>query len=235
MHNRSSDIFMLIEKQKFINLWQTTLKPLLEADGTTGMHGSPMQEIEENWTVIKRLDENPPLNTIIELGVCQGGGLKVWEQILPQNKESLLIGVDYSPENILWDWRNSPIDIRMIKGDTHAVETREQVKIMLASRKADFMFIDAGHWPKDVKADMEDYGGFVRENGIIGLHDVRLCRSFWSTLTGGSLDSGGTYLTDPAVAAVEHAVFHTEEIKISTSTGIFWKLPDQTVIKFREP
>jgi hypothetical protein len=85
---------MLIDKQKFIDLWQTTLKPLLEADGTTGMHGAPMQEIEENWTIIKRLDENPPLNTIIELGVCQGGGLKVWEQILPQNKQSLLIGVD---------------------------------------------------------------------------------------------------------------------------------------------
>ena len=227
---------MLIEKEKFINLWQTTLKPLIEADGSTGMHGSPMQEIEENWTIVKRLDENPPLNTIIELGVCQGGGLKVWEQLLPQNKESLLIGVDWGP-NVLWDWANSPVDIRIIKGDTHAEDTRLQVKNILrerGDRKADFLFIDAQHHPADVEKDMIDYGGFVRENGIIGLHDVRLSRSFWSTLTGGSLDSGGTYLTDPAVAAVEHAVFHTEEIKISTSCGIFWKMPNQTVIKFRD-
>ena len=125
---------MLIEKQKFINLWQINPQTPYKADGTTGMHGSPMQDIEENWTIIKRLDENPPLNTIIELGVCQGGGLKVWEQILPQNKESLLIGVDWGP-NILWDWANSPVDIRIVKGDTHAPDTCLKVKQILLNAK----------------------------------------------------------------------------------------------------
>ena len=221
---------MLIEKQKFIDLWKSTLKFYID-----DFHGSPMQDIEECWTIIKRLDDNPPLNTIIELGVCQGGGLKVWEQILPQNKESLLIGVDWGP-NILWDWDNSPVDIRIVKGDTHAPDTWQTVKQILLerNRKADFLFIDAQHHPADVEKDMIDYGGFVRDNGIIGLHDVRLSRSFWSRMTGGSRNSDGTYTTDPEVAAVEHAVFHTEEIKISTSCGIFWKMPNQTVIKFRD-
>jgi hypothetical protein len=221
---------MRISKEEFEKLWTSTLKFYID-----DFHGSPMTDIEETWTLAKRLDDNPPLNTIIELGVCQGGGLKVWEQLLPQNKESLLIGVDWGP-NILWDYANSPVDIRIVKGDTHAPDTRQAVKQILLerNRKADFMFIDAQHHPTDVEADMIDYGGFVRENGIIGLHDVRLCRSFWSKITGGCRDVDGTYTTDPVVAAVERAVFHTEEIKISTSCGIFWKMPNQTMVKFRD-
>lgn len=224
---------MLIEKQKLLEIYQTLPTAMLDGDGVTRRHGEPMQDQEELWVLINRLSENPPLNIIIELGVCQGGGLKVWEQLLPQNKQSLLIGVDGGP-NILWDWRNSSVDIRIVTGNTHDLATREQVKQILSGRKADFMFIDAGHWPADVEADLYDYGGFVRDNGIIAFHDVRLCRSFWSKLTGGTLDSGDKYLTDSAVGAVEHAVFHTEEIKNSTSTGIFWKLPNQTVMKFKE-
>ena len=221
---------MRISKEEFEKIWISTLKFYID-----DFHGSPMIDIEETWTLAKRLDDNPPLNTIIELGVCQGGGLKVWEQLLPQNKESLLIGVDWGP-NILWDFANSPVDIRIVKGDTHSPDTWQAVKQILQerNRKADFLFIDAQHHPKDVEQDIIDYGGFVRDNGIIGLHDVRLCRSFWSKITGGCRDVDGTYTTDPIVAAVEHAVFHTEEIKISTSCGIFWKMPNQTMVKFRE-
>jgi hypothetical protein len=222
-----------ISRERLGEIYEQTLVSMLDGDGVTRKHGSPMQDPEELWVLLQRLYDNRPLDTIIELGVCQGGGLKVWEQILPQNKNSLLIGVDWNP-NVLWDWKSSPVDIRILKGDTHNSDTWACVKSILGDRKADFLFIDAQHWPKDVELDMVDYGGFVRDNGIIGFHDVRLCRSFWSKITGGSLDSGDKYLTDPEVGAVEHAVFHTEEIKISTSCGIFWKLPNQTVIKFRE-
>lgn len=224
---------MLIEKDRFLKLWETTLKPLQEADGSIGMHGAPMQDQEECWILIERLDKNPPLNTIIELGVCQGGGLKVWEQILPQNKDSLLIGVDWGP-NVLWDYKSSPVDIRIVKGNTHDPATRNAVKQILQEkgRKADFMFIDAQHHPKDVEADFVDYGGFVRDNGIIGFHDTRLFRSFWDKFTGGGEDADDDWET--AHLHIERAVFHKEEIKFSTGSGIFWKLPNQTVITFRE-
>jgi hypothetical protein len=227
---------MLIEKQKLLEIYQTLPTPILDGDGYTRKHGEPMQDPEELYTLIQRLDANSPLNTIIELGVCQGGGLKVWEQILPQNKQSLLIGVDWGP-NILWDYANSPVDIRIVKGDTHAQDTWQAVKQILherGDRKADFMFIDAQHWPKDVEQDFTDYGGFVRDNGIIGFHDTRLMRSFWDRFTGAMVDSGDKYLTDPDQNRSEHAVFHKEEIKNSFGTGIFWKVPGQNVIKFKE-
>jgi len=221
---------MRISKEEFEKIWTSTLKFYID-----DFHGSPMQDIEECWTIVNRLDERPPLNTIIELGVCQGGGLKVWEQILPQNKESLLIGVDWGP-NILWDWGSSPVDIRIVKGDTHAPDTWQSVKQILLerNRKADFLFIDAQHWPKDVEQDFIDYGAFVRDYGIIGFHDTRLMRSFWDRFTGAMIDVAAEYETDPTQNKNEHAVFHKEEIKVSTGTGIFWKDPGQNVIKFKE-
>jgi len=40
---------MLIEKQKFIDLWTSTLKFYID-----DFHGSPMIDIEETWTLAKR-------------------------------------------------------------------------------------------------------------------------------------------------------------------------------------
>jgi hypothetical protein len=59
-------------------------------------------------------------------------------------------------------------------------------------------------------------------------------RSFWDRFTGAMIDVADQYVTDPAQNKNEHAVFHKEEIKVSTGTGIFWKNPDQNVIKFKE-
>lgn len=221
---------MLIEKDKYLEYWKTLIKHF--PDGVGGAmreHGSPMVDPEEMWILLNRLEANPPLNTIIELGVCEGGGLKIWEQILPQNKNSLIIGVDWGP-NILWDYKNSPVDIRIVTGDTHDESSRNQVIQILKERedrKADFLFIDAQHWAKDVEVDFRDYGRFVRDYGIIGFHDTRLMRSFWDKFTGNGEDSTGENYH------IERAIFHKEEIKYSLGTGIFWKLPNQTVFKFR--
>jgi hypothetical protein len=59
-------------------------------------------------------------------------------------------------------------------------------------------------------------------------------RSFWDRFTGAMIDVAAEYETDPTQNKNEHAVFHKEEIKVSTGTGIFWKDPGQNVIKFKE-
>jgi hypothetical protein len=219
---------MLIEKDEFLKYWESMIKYFPDGEGgSLRGHGSPMLDPEETWILLDRLEKNPPLNTILELGCCEGGGLKIWEQILPQNKNSLLISIDWGP-NVLWDYQNSRVDIRIVKGDTHDEATRNIVKQMLEGRKVDFLFIDAQHWPKDVEFDFRDYGGFVRDNGIIGFHDTRLMRSFWDKFTGGMEDSTGENYH------IERAIFHKEEIKYSLGTGIFWKLPNQTVFNFRD-
>lgn len=248
----------LIEKEKLYNLWNRTekgglLKVIPEENNRE--RGSPMSDPLENWWLIRRLEENiqdeGPILTILELGVADGGGAKIWEQVLlsqlkytkngNNSKELLYIGIDWGP-NILWDYKNSPIDIRIIANDTHKPETREHVKQILIEkgkedgreiRKVDFLFIDAQHFSEDVKRDLEDYGSFVGNHRMIGFHDTRLMRKFWDHFTGGGIDA-----TDDPTNEIgfknEKAVFHKEEIKYSLGTGLFWKTPDQTVVKFRD-
>lgn len=237
----------LIDRQTFLALWTNMLKYFPDgAGGSMRGHGSPMQDPDELWHLLGRIEANGPLRTILEVGVCEGGGLKVWEMILPQTKDSLLVGVDWNP-NPLWytadrirhpdvnplpdgitDLPASPVTLKLVKGNTHDESTRAAVKLALGGRQVDFLFIDAQHHAAEVERDLVDYGGFVRDNGIIAFHDTRLFRSFWDRFTGGGEDSTGK---NPHI---ENAVFHKEEIKLAFGTGIFWKLPNQTVVKFRE-
>jgi 23S rRNA U2552 (ribose-2'-O)-methylase RlmE/FtsJ len=217
---------MLIERKKLEKLWWAMEIIVPEPADPERKRGAPMQDLEECWWLIKRLSENGQLNTIIELGTADGGGLKIWEQLLKPG--DTLITVDWSP-NILWDWGGSDRNIQSIKGNTHEEETRSQVTEALNGKKADFLFIDAQHHPADVQLDAIDYGGFVRDNGIIGFHDTRLTRSWWDEFTGGGIDA-----SDNPRNRQESDVFHKEEIKLALGTGIFWKLPNQTVVKFRE-
>lgn len=243
----------LIEKQELFNLWNRTEKGgLLRVmpEENNRERGSPMSDPLENWWLLRRLEENiqdeGPILTILELGVADGGGAKIWEQVLLTQlkytknrnnpKELLYIGVDWSP-NILWDYKNSPIDMRIISNDTHKQETREQVKQILiekGNRKVDFLWIDAQHHSEDVKRDFEDFGSFVKDNGIIGFHDTRLCREMFDKFLGATGIAADDNPRNIEGYKSEKAIFHKEEIKYSLGTGIFWKTQDQTVVKFRD-
>ena len=215
-----------MNKEQLYEIWKSTLKIVPEPGSPMRERGQPMQDPEELWWLVQRLQANPPLNTILELGTADGGGLKVWEQLL--QPDGFLITVDWEP-NVLWGYENSNRDIHVVVGDTHGPNTRMQVKNILNGRKVVFLFIDAQHHAEDVEQDFIDYGGFVRDNGIIAFHDVRLMRSFWDNFTG-----GGVNASDSPLNRQERDVFHKEEIKNSLGTGIFWNMPNQTVVKFRE-
>lgn len=236
----------LIERQEFLNLWESIdkgglLRVVPEPQNPNRTRGAPMQNPEELWILLKRLEENiqefGPIITILELGTADGGGLFVWNKILEKNgkgKDNLLITVDHGP-NILWDYKNSSVNIRSIVGGTHEEGTRLQVEKILKdnNRKVDFLFIDAGHWPEEVKKDLIDYGSFVDDNRIIAFHDTRLMRSYWDVFTGNGIDALDNPKYDIAFKN-EIAIFHKEEIKYTLGTGIFWKTRGQTVVKFRE-
>ncbi len=227
---------VLIDRERFLKFWKVEgglLKIVPEPGSPNRERGCPMQDSEELWWALKRIEENIEefgmIRTILEIGVADGGGFKIWEQILPQNKESLLIGIDFSP-NVLWNYRESPIDIKLIKGDTHHAWSIERVKQILkekGNRNVDLLFIDGQHHSTDVEKDFIDYGGFVADNRLVFFHDTRLCRSFWDRFTGGGIDAIDG-------SKEEYMVFKKEEYKNSLGTGIFYKLPNQNVVKFRD-
>jgi predicted O-methyltransferase YrrM len=71
----------------------------------------------------------------------------------------------------------------VIKGnsndDSTAVEVRKHGPF-------DWLFIDAGHYYKEVVADWQNYAGFVREGGIAVLHDI-LTHPAWPSIEVGRL------------------------------------------------
>lgn len=151
---------------------------------------------ELQWLVDKVEKLNP--TTILEVGVEQGGTMKVWEEILKENgrgKENKLIGIDLSP-NLCWNINNSDIDVHMIKGNSHDIETLEKVKAILGregngeggregentGRKLDFVYIDGEHNSLAAKNDFDFFGKMVRKGGAIGFHDVNDVMGFLNTL-----------------------------------------------------
>jgi len=167
------------------------------------------------------------------LGIGTGGTLKIWEQLVPQNKNSLIISIDIQP-NVKWDYVSSPVNIQIIKGSTDDSKVRELVKNLLIQRLVDFLFIDTRHWNDAVKEDLIDYGGFVRDNGIIALHDIAFFHSYWDKLTWDYSENRDNIPYHPYEPIKEFPIFHKEEIKSRFGIGIFYKLPNQNVIKFRE-
>lgn len=251
---------VLIERERFLNYWDEKKSGIYREfdDGCGGIvvRGGPMQNPEEVYWLLKRIEENidefGPIRTILELGVAHGGGCKIWEQVLLRRKgiessdpkELLYIGIDFKPEP-LWDTTASPIDIRLISGDTHNIATRDIVKQILEDkgrekggggemRKVDFLFIDAQHLSIDVEKDLVDYGGFLGDNRIIAFHDTRLCRSWWDRFTGGMIDATNDPNSPTGYNFQESMIFKKEEFKNSLGTGIFYKLPNQNVITFKD-
>jgi len=104
---------------------------------------------------------------MLEIGTRQGHSAKIWEEFGYKN----LILIDVSFDYLVFDFDNK---FNFITGDSRHLETVEQVKNILGGNKLDFLFIDGGHGYNDVKGDFELYKNFVKQDGIIVLHDLFL-------------------------------------------------------------
>jgi hypothetical protein len=96
---------------------------------------------------------------IVEIGVFLNAQKAFYRELLDAEH----IGIDISP--------GSCPDIL---GDSHNLETVEKLKIRLAGRPIDLLFIDGDHTYNSVKQDYELYGPLVKH--LIALHDIFLVR-----------------------------------------------------------
>lgn len=183
------------------------------------MEHMAMQSPGEFYPVIERIDSMRP-RSILELGVICGGTLKIWDEIL--EKDGLLVGVDYEPGNVNWNYEDSENNIHLVRGNTQDSNVYEKVKKILNGRKFDVLFHDAAHSLPTVKDDIELYGSLVREGGLIVISDLIYVYDWWKQLG----------VASPATHSKNF--WHKEEIMAFTGTGFMTKLPGQTIIKFKE-
>jgi cephalosporin hydroxylase len=104
---------------------------------------------------------------IVEIGVDQGGSFHAFEEAAPLAD---MIGIDVGYGR----WSSGPplADPRVIIGDSHSAETRQELARRLAGRPVDFLFIDGDHSFDGVAEDYWMYLPLVRDGGLVALHDI---------------------------------------------------------------
>jgi predicted O-methyltransferase YrrM len=107
-----------------------------------------------------------------EVGTWRCGTTYLLAHLIPSL--SLLIGVDRQLQNEekLRELAPPRVRLELVEGGSTDNETLKRVGAILGSRELDILFIDAGHRYEAVTADFLAYRGFVREGGLIALHDV---------------------------------------------------------------
>ena|SRR3990167_2056888 len=143
------------------------------------------QRIDEGIWFYRHVESIIP-NVIVEIGVKEGGNLKILSSHL--NKGDLLIGIDQrKKESIPWKMDDARCQVRYIEGDSHSKETISQIVSILDGRLIDVLFIDGDHSYTGMLQDHADYSPFVRHGGIIAFHDIYYLEDVakaWQSLEG---------------------------------------------------
>lgn len=128
------------------------------------------QHVSEFNALLKIYIEKKPAR-VLEIGSYHGGTLYHW--LLHSAEDATVVSVDtYTAadnRDKYPDWTPEDVTLIVIEGNSHYVETVEQVR---EHAPYDFIFIDAGHYYSEVRADWENYMPMATPHGIIALHDI---------------------------------------------------------------
>jgi cephalosporin hydroxylase len=138
--------------------------------------------------LLRKVEEQKP-KVVVEIGTRMGGTLFLFTKMAQKNAK--IISIDY-PDGFGGYYKPSRINfyksfatgnqsMTLIKGDSHAAQTKQQLLQALNGEKIDFLFIDGDHSYEGVKMDFEMYGPLVRGGGLIAFHDNKPTESnAWS-------------------------------------------------------
>lgn len=144
-----------------------TLEQIKESMRKTNTLQNP-QEIYNLLEEVYKLDPK----VIVEVGVWNGGSLKIWDRVLSDVEDSLIIGVDMY-DNLKWDINQAESRVVFIKTDTRTDMAASLIDGELGNRKIDFLFLDGDHGYLAVKGDFEKISYLVRPGGLVAFHDLK--------------------------------------------------------------
>lgn len=157
-------------------------------------------DIGEIQGLLKHVEKINPLKVILEIGVCFGGTLRIWEHLLPE--DGIVIGIDKvhtireqltgnalrrdkghelfgKPGN---DWEiesdeyniiklKSDKEIYVINEDSAAPRTKAGVEHLLKGRAVDFIFHDGIHYGPGPIYDYANFQHMLRVGGVLCIAD----------------------------------------------------------------
>lgn len=126
-------------------------------------------ELRQMAEVVK----NQKPDTILEIGVAQGGSLYTWVRHAAPSR-AVSVDIDHNGREPLFAEFCKPTatDLYCITGDSSADATVSMVDDTLDSDPIDFLYIDGDHSYSAVRQDFERYTTFLADDGIVGMHDI---------------------------------------------------------------
>ena len=109
---------------------------------------------------------------VLEIGTFHGGTLFHWlqnatEGISVVSVDSYAVGVDN--RHLYKSWCPAGVEVVAFKGDSHDPFVATQVE---AYGPYEWVWIDAGHYYPEVKADWETYRPMCAPGGLVCFHDI---------------------------------------------------------------
>lgn len=146
--------------------------PALQMEGYGPPTPVPIFQWEAEFSVALELYRRVRPESVLEVGTYHGGTLYHWLQNAGPGARLMSVdsyGVGVDNRHLYDEWVPDGVELRVIAGDSHAVETVEQV---ITSAPFDWVFIDAGHYYNEVLADWRLYRPMVAEGGVVLFHDI---------------------------------------------------------------
>ena len=153
------------------------------SEWTDFAYGSPFppgQIRAEIHAFIERVAGRKP-RTVLEVGTGEGGTLMLLA--MAADPEATIISVDLPHGSFgggypFWKaiyfqrFAVPPQRMHLLRANSHARSTLQQVRTILADRPLDVLFIDGDHTYRGVKTDWEMYAPLVARSGLVGFHDI---------------------------------------------------------------
>ena len=142
-----------------------------------------INELAELLQLIKRLRTR--IDIVLEIGTAFGGNLYFLSRFARLNAD--IISIDLPPQidrlsrhmrklcfsNELRKNVRRSQNLHLLRCDSHAKATLDEVREILEGRFVDLLFIDGDHTYIGAKQDYEMYSSLVQKGGLIIFHDIR--------------------------------------------------------------
>jgi predicted O-methyltransferase YrrM len=118
---------------------------------------------------------------LLEIGTANGGSLFLFAQTAMPDAHIISVDLHHGEFGGGYPAWKIPLykaftrgtqRLDLVRGDSHAPQTAEDVRRRLDGEQLDFLFIDGDHTYDGVKQDFETFAPLVRPGGLIGFHDI---------------------------------------------------------------
>ena len=139
-----------------------------------------LQKLREIAPLIALVRRGSPA-VVVEIGTAAGGTFYTWCRAARGDATVVSIdlpggrfgGAERSAEvATLRGYGRDRQELHFIRGDSHQLDTLDQLRAVLNGRAIDFLFIDGDHTYDGVRRDFEMYAPLVRRGCPIAFHDV---------------------------------------------------------------